>query len=67
MFEIGALKQGVYKSVSSYWAKILKYGNQLGYTPAQKKTQFMYGVRDDIKEEIYRIGQHRAINDILDS
>ncbi|CAB5383939.1 unnamed protein product [Rhizophagus irregularis] len=43
------------------------YGDQLGYTPAQKKTQFMSGVRDDIKKEIYRIGQHRAINDILDS
>ncbi len=27
----------------------------------------MSEVRDDIKEEIYRIGQHRAINDILDS
>lgn len=67
MFEIGALKQGVHESVSSYWAKILKYGDQLGYTPAQKKTQFMSGVRDDIKEEIYRIGQHRPINDILDS
>ncbi|CAB4374632.1 unnamed protein product [Rhizophagus irregularis] len=67
MFEIGALKQGAHESVSSYWAKILKYGDQLGYTPAQKKTQFMSGVRDDIKEEIYRIGQHRAINDILDS
>ncbi|CAB4380138.1 unnamed protein product [Rhizophagus irregularis] len=68
MFEIGALKQGAHESVSSYyWAKILKYGDQLGYTPAQKKTQFMSGVRNDIKEEIYRIGQHRAINDILDS
>ncbi|CAG8760032.1 8242_t:CDS:2, partial [Dentiscutata erythropus] len=67
MFEIGALKQGGHESVSSYWAKILKYGDQLGYTPAQKKTQFMSGVRDDIKEEIYRIGQHRPINDILDS
>ena len=27
----------------------------------------MSGVRVDIKEEIYRIGQHRAINDILNS
>ncbi|CAG8810375.1 6008_t:CDS:2, partial [Dentiscutata erythropus] len=67
MFKIGALKQEVHESVSSYWAKILKYGDQLGYTLAQKKTQFMSGVRDDIKEEIYRIGQHRPINDILDS
>ncbi|CAG8728879.1 12237_t:CDS:1, partial [Ambispora leptoticha] len=67
MFEIGALKQGAHESASSYLAKILKYGDQLGYTPAQKKTQFMSGVRDDIKEEIYRIGQHRAINNILDS
>ncbi|KAF0430273.1 hypothetical protein F8M41_005554 [Gigaspora margarita] len=56
MFEIGALKQGVHKSVSSYWVKILKYEDQLGYTPAQKKTQFMSRVRDDIKEKIYRIG-----------
>ncbi|CAG8606895.1 2561_t:CDS:2 [Gigaspora margarita] len=67
IFEIGALKQGVHESVSSYWAKILKYGDQLDYTPAQKKTQFMFRVKDDIKEEIYRIGQYRPINDILDS
>ncbi|GBC13578.2 hypothetical protein GLOIN_2v1778046 [Rhizophagus irregularis DAOM 181602=DAOM 197198] len=71
MFEIGALKQEAHESVSSYWAKILKYGNQLGYSNAQKKTAFMSRVRKDIKEEIYRIAekysQHRAINDILDS
>ncbi|CAG8838700.1 26728_t:CDS:2, partial [Racocetra persica] len=67
MFEIGALKQGVHESISSYWAKILKYGDQLDYTPAQKKTQFISEVRDDIKKKIYRIGQHRPINDILDS
>ncbi|CAB5384968.1 unnamed protein product [Rhizophagus irregularis] len=58
MFEIGALKQEAHESVSSYWAKILKYGNQLGYSNAQKKTAFMSRVRKDIKEEIYRIGQH---------
>ncbi|CAB4494756.1 unnamed protein product [Rhizophagus irregularis] len=56
MFEIGALKQEAHESVSSYWAKILKYGNQLGYSNAQKKTAFMSRVRKDIKEEIYRIG-----------
>src|SRR3954447_1266125 len=67
MFEIRALKQGAHKNVSSYWTKILKYGDQLDYTSVQKKTKFMSGVRDDIKEEIYRIGQHKAINDILDS
>ena len=33
----------------------------------QKKTAFIFRVRVDIKEEIYRIGQHRAINDILNS
>ncbi|CAG8683542.1 4443_t:CDS:1, partial [Ambispora leptoticha] len=34
MLEIRALRQGVYESVLSFWAKIQKYGNQLGYTPA---------------------------------
>ncbi|CAG8850548.1 21548_t:CDS:1, partial [Racocetra persica] len=67
MLEIGALRQGVYKSVPSFWAKIQKYGDQLGYTPAQKKTYFLSGIRPDIKDEIYRIGQTKPINDIIDS
>jgi len=50
MFEIRALKQGAHESVSSYWAKVQKYGDQLDYTNAQKKTVFMSGVRVDIKE-----------------
>ncbi|RIB08438.1 hypothetical protein C2G38_2211659 [Gigaspora rosea] len=53
--EIGALRQGVYKSVPSFWAKIQKYGDQPSYTPAQKKTHFLSGVRSDIRNEIYRI------------
>ncbi|CAG8832889.1 21750_t:CDS:2, partial [Cetraspora pellucida] len=48
-------------------AKIQKYGDQLGYTPAQKKTHFLSGVRPDISYEIYRIGQTKPINDIIDS
>ena len=67
ILEIGALKQGVYESVPSFWAKIQKYGDQLGYTPAQKKTHFLSGVRPDIRDEIYRIGQTKPINDIIDS
>ncbi|CAG8845360.1 15951_t:CDS:2, partial [Racocetra persica] len=58
MLEIGALKQGVYES---------KYGDQLGYTPAQKKLHFLSGIRSDIRDEIYRIGQTKPINDIIDS
>ncbi|RIB09312.1 hypothetical protein C2G38_2146623 [Gigaspora rosea] len=67
MLEIGALRQGVYKSVPSFWAKIQKYGDQLGYTPAQKKPHFLSRVRPDIRDEIYRIGQTKPINDIIDS
>ncbi|CAG8695535.1 8261_t:CDS:2 [Racocetra persica] len=67
MLEIGALRQGIYESVSSFWAKIQKYGDQLGYTPAQKKTHFLSGVRPDIRDEIYRIGQTKPINDIIDT
>ena len=67
MLEIGSLKQGAHESVASFWAKIQKYGDQLGYTDAQKKTYFLSGVREDIREEVYRIGQHRPINDILDN
>ncbi|CAG8844157.1 156_t:CDS:2, partial [Gigaspora margarita] len=48
-------------------AKIQKYGDQLGYTLAQKKTHFLSGVRPDIRDEIYRIGQTKPINDIIDS
>ncbi|CAG8794432.1 12422_t:CDS:2 [Dentiscutata erythropus] len=44
-----------------------KYGDQLGYTPAQKKTHFLFGVRPDIRDEIYRISQTKPINDIIDS
>ncbi|CAG8782719.1 43441_t:CDS:2 [Gigaspora margarita] len=67
MLEIGALRQGIYESVPSYWAKIQKYGDQLGYTLAQKKTHFLSRVRPDIRDEIYRIGQTKPINDIIDS
>ncbi|CAG8777267.1 16308_t:CDS:1, partial [Gigaspora rosea] len=67
MLEIGALRQGLYETVPSFWAKIRKYGDQLGYTPAQKKTHFLSGVRSDIRDEIYRIGQTKPINDIIDS
>ncbi|CAG8824998.1 19169_t:CDS:2 [Gigaspora margarita] len=67
MLEIGALKQGIYESVPSFWVKIQKYGDQLGYTPAQKKTHFLSGVRPDIRDEIYRIDQTKPINDIIDS
>ncbi|CAG8774905.1 27433_t:CDS:2, partial [Dentiscutata erythropus] len=44
-----------------------KYGDQLGYTPAQKKTHFLSEVKPDIKDEIYRIGQTKPINDIINS
>ncbi|CAG8854553.1 18924_t:CDS:1, partial [Gigaspora margarita] len=67
MLKIGALRQGIYESVSSFWVKIQKYGDQLGYTPAQKKTHFLSGVRPDIRDKIYRIGQTKPINDIIDS
>ncbi|CAG8841223.1 7560_t:CDS:2, partial [Racocetra persica] len=43
-----------------------KYGDQLGYTSAQKKTHFLSGVRPNIRDEIYRIGQTKPINDIID-
>jgi hypothetical protein len=39
----------------------------LGYTPAQKKTSFISGVRHDILNDIFAIGYHKPINDILDS
>ncbi|CAG8788970.1 1438_t:CDS:2 [Gigaspora margarita] len=55
ILEIRALKQGIYESIPSFWAKIQKYGDQLGYTSAQKKTHFLSGVRPDIRDEIYRI------------
>ncbi|CAG8792526.1 45588_t:CDS:2, partial [Gigaspora margarita] len=67
MLEIGALRQDIYESVPLFWAKIQKYGDQLGYTLAQKKTHFLSGVRPDIRDEIYRIGQTKPINDIIDS
>ncbi|CAG8800591.1 24235_t:CDS:2, partial [Cetraspora pellucida] len=67
ILEIRALRQGIYKSVLSFWAKIQKYGNQLGYTPAQKKTHFLSRVRPDIRDEIYKIGQTKPINDIINS
>ncbi|CAG8857089.1 35241_t:CDS:1, partial [Gigaspora margarita] len=67
MLEIGALRQGIYESVHLFWVKIQKYGDQLGYTPAQKKTHFLSGVRPDIRDEIYKIGQTKPINDIIDS
>ncbi|CAG8464640.1 13323_t:CDS:2 [Cetraspora pellucida] len=43
MLEIGALRQNIYESVPSFWAKIQKYGDQLGYTSAQKKSHFLSG------------------------
>ena len=67
MLEINTLKQGTHESVPSFWAKIQKYGDQLGYTPAQKKTSFISGVRHDILNAIFTISSHRPINDILDS
>jgi len=67
MLEIGTLKQGTHESVTSFWAKIQKYGDQLGYTSVQKKTSFISGVRHDILNDIFTIGRHRPINDILDS
>ena len=67
MLEINTLKQGTHESVPSFWAKIQKYRDQLGYTPAQKKTSFISGVRHDILNDIFAIGRHRPINDILDS
>lgn len=67
MLEINTLKQGTHESVTSFWAKIQKYGDQLGYTPAQKKSSFISGVRHDILNDIFTIGRHRPINDILDS
>ena len=67
MLEIGVLKQEVHESSSSFWAKIQKYGDHLDYTPKQKKTYFMSGVREDIRKEVFRIGQYRPIDDILDS
>ena len=67
MLEINTLKQGTHESVPSFWAKIQKYGDQLGYTPAQKKTSFISEVRHDILNDIFTIGRHRPINDILDS
>ena len=67
MLEIGALKQGVHESSSSFWAKIQKYGDHLDYTPKQKKMCFISGVRENIREDVFRIGQHRPIDDILDS
>jgi hypothetical protein len=67
MLEIGTLKQGTHESVTSFWAKIKKYGDQLGYTPAQKKSSFISGVRHDILNDIFMIGRHKPINDILDS
>ena len=67
MLKIGTLKQGTHESVTSFWAKIKKYGDQLGYTPAQKKSSFISGVRHDILNDIFAIGRHKPINDILDS
>ena len=67
MLEIGALKQGVHESSSSFWAKIQKYGDHLDYTPKQKKMCFISGVREDIRKEVFRIGQYRPIDDILNS
>ncbi|KAF0471686.1 hypothetical protein F8M41_025141 [Gigaspora margarita] len=37
MLKIGTLKQGTYESILSFWAKIQKYSDQLGYIPVQKK------------------------------
>ena len=67
MLEINTLKQGTHESVPSFWAKIQKYGDQLGYISAQKKTSFISEVRHDILNDIFTISHHRPINDILDS
>ncbi|CAG8783564.1 20739_t:CDS:2, partial [Cetraspora pellucida] len=67
MLEIGALRQGIYESIPSFWSKIQKYGNQLSYTLAQKKTYFLSEVRPDIRDKIYRIDQTKPINDIINS
>ncbi|RGB28438.1 hypothetical protein C1646_767786 [Rhizophagus diaphanus] len=67
MLEIGTLKQEAHESSSSFWAKIQKYGDHLGYTDKQKKTHFISGIKVDIRDEIFRISQHRPINEILDS
>jgi hypothetical protein len=61
------LKQETHESIPSFWAKIQKYGNQLGYTPAQKKTSLMSGVRHNILNGIITISRYKPINDILDS
>ena len=66
MLEINTLKQGTHESVPSFWVKIQKYGDQLGYTPAQKKTSFISEVRHDILNDIFTISHHRPINDIFD-
>jgi hypothetical protein len=39
----------------------------LGYTPEQKKTSFMSGVRHDILNDIFMICHHKPIDVILDS
>ncbi|RIA92762.1 hypothetical protein C1645_820165 [Glomus cerebriforme] len=67
MLEIGALKQETHKSSLSFWAKIQKYRDNLGYTLIQKKTHFISDIREDIRDNVFRIGQHRSINDILDN
>jgi hypothetical protein len=55
MLEIEVLKQETHKSSSFFWAKIQKYEEYLSYTPAQKKIHFISGVREDIRDEVFRI------------
>ncbi|RIA85354.1 hypothetical protein C1645_830911 [Glomus cerebriforme] len=64
---LAGIQSGTHESITSFWAKIQKYGDQLGYTPVQKKTNFMSEVRYDILNDIIMIGYYKPINGILDS
>ncbi|GBB87877.1 hypothetical protein RclHR1_14380002 [Rhizophagus clarus] len=56
-----------YPTASRYIKMLEIRSLRQGYTDAQKKTYFLSEVREDIRNEIYRIGQHKPINDILDN
>ncbi|CAG8844865.1 17259_t:CDS:2, partial [Racocetra persica] len=40
---------------------------EIGALKQGKKTHFLSGVRPDIRDKIYRIGQTKPINNIIDS
>lgn len=64
--EMGLLRQEPNETVAKFWSRVNHCGDQLHYNDALKKSQFLNGVRDDIKQQILLIGSHKSMEKILD-